>query len=1426
MSSWPFPNVPDPAKKFPNELWALDQFNSSNLASSDGSRMMDDMAATYFELTNINETTALVQLNQLDRQILAIDNSLGRALIYRQEAVITAEEAEAVSKSLNEMSDEMKSLREKIGGYLNKKNDAARDMFESIGKSIDNIIEKGLAKRGKSLIQAAKDAQKALDSSKVAFAKAQKDQSKAAEDYFNRAAGTSKQESERLKQVWEESIKTTKSTATAMDAATALGASTKDAADVVQKTITGLTRYDLVDNANKVMKQIGIDIAGGWAKVERLAKEVHKSVDVLTKGYEKHLSKFLRDEEEASEFWKEARTSSREVSKRQEERIAREIAELNKLAKAGETEEFLFRAARYNTPSMRQFASIRDGFSEMRESAEGWGYFALLDASWLGLAVTSSSRFSAGVVMMTLEAIIGDAAATALIDTMTTILGLGAEILTKLLGPEVMAVQLSVELTTDLIRYGFGWRFMDDILGMVGVSLNKTDPGLVLKEYPEFSTAAPAVVHKTDPLKLNQYDSEEMAILVDFWGEIYINEMNKRGHTYPRYQKLKPFSAVKRIPGRYINPQDHPLDLPAELAECRQIENDLEIGVLVGLDEVGSGSQVARWYPKRDKENPPLVRNLAAFPAYEKSFHWPSLDGDVHQIGGWFNERSLDPTIYAAFVLWAESGTYGPVYNLSTNSKSRNEAVRQNKLDLAQWLDPKASYYSAQLEMDNWIDSNRGRKSVYFSDMILESPKSFNEEWSGNLPSEAARLFNFARLIDKRPNISVDGTIDMYQEQNNVTGRWLYHIENREFYNRVINQHVTAYAAPITVAGRTGWVKQTRASSPDEITLFTKVMTDGDKYKQMLEEKKNETQAQWDNFVLNKLWPTYVAVEKPGRTVFGFVQKYKGFFWQDLQATCNAMLGKSRDKAWKRYAKIKSGAHIPLNMNGAHRVAFMGRFAQLAYASNTDKGASLEKEIEKKFGKILENDVVTTSLSTKGIGDWAKLVQHFILGTIERNKLFPNMFGDLHCRMFVLNNPRVIVIAFRGTTNLFEWSLNVDFMSADFMRVHMLREKEGKGVVVPDIASHGNWWVGGEEELVENPDTLMVHRGFLKGYMALHDGIQKNMLAYMKKYDIQDVFITGHSLGAALTQIAGMLTPRLPHVDTTTGAQIMKNPHCYMFSSPNVGDIRFQDHFAIMVGETAQVWNDGDIVTSLPPFLIPARDITLEGHRDALESLSNLGKGTGSNPMAGLLWGISTLFDLADFSGLLDYAAWNEFESFSYAKMVTHAEQIYNAMGKYRPLRGGGAFFRLDYNTKGYFEEYPEDPGNTAWIIRMIVSAAQKHKLALALHSLDNVMDGFDYIARTDTDAFALNNKDLPAWNGGGGIKPHRLPHRVLEKGMIIGYAHTKHHHKSYTVVDKDDVDETDMLLIPQEMSVNVARAAKRHKHNLKDASYHGSHYY
>ena len=1408
MSDWPFPNVIPPGKKFPNDLWALDQLSETNLpGDAEAGALLDEMADAYRDYSGLNRIQADIPLNMIEHQEMVIDHALGRLDIYEEAGIMGDVDVAFVRKTLVEGQEELKNLDKRVQNLLSRWNDAANDMFKAVDKSLDSIVKKGLAKTSigikkaaevteaavKATRKVAKDAIKAYDAAKAAWE----------HDVANPVA----EWNFHLAEVAMNDAKKAAGEAKAADVAA------QAALVDIEASITKLSRYDLINAVNKTMKAIGIDLAAGWVEIEKLSTGMHSAINIMTDGYAKHLEKFLNNADVGSKFWKEARDSTKEVASGKAKGIAAEIKELDALARAGKTEEFLAQAALYNTPSMRQFGLIMDEFDELRESSAEMGWFALLDARWIGFALKASGRAYMAVAMRTIEGIIGDTAAAGIYDVLATLLSFTSEVVGKLLGPEVMAAQLTIELTIDVIRHGFGWRFLDDVLGMVGLSLKSEFPYDAMKEYPEFSkTKSHHKSNKKDPLILNQYDSEELAIVLDFWGKIYIDEMKRRGHKYPEYKKLKPFTSVSRISGRYINPADHPLESDRELMECKQIEHDLDLGLLVGKDDVGKGSQVASWYPKK----PGLVRNLVSFPTYEASFHWPNKDGDVHQVDGWFNKSSLDPTLYNAFVLWAKSGTFGPIYNSSKSSRARNAAVVHNKADVAQWLDPKPDHLTAYLELSEWIDSNRGKKSVYYADMIILAPKTFKIEWLTNPPTSPISIYD---LFTKHPDRAVEGSIEMYEAEFDAIGRWKYHMFNREFYHSISVLHKTPFADFTIGEGTAYWWLNHRPSTQDEIDKYTKVIKDGDAYKKMLDDKAFETEEQWEQFVIQKLWPHYVQVEKPFRTVFGYVQKYKSFFMQDLQAVCNAFLGESRVKAWDKYHKIKLNAHIPLNMDSAHRVGFMGSFAQLAYSTDTVKGQNLEKEIEKTHGKFLENDIVSSAISKKGMGEWAREIKNFILMTHSAKDLIPKMFGDVHCRMFVLDKPRVMIIAFRGTTNVYEWTLNVDFMSGDFMKLAFT-----DNIIKQDVAKHEGTWPGKMRTLLESDKVMMVHRGFLRGFTALQPGIEKQMVKYMKKYEIEDVFITGHSLGAAMTQIAGLLVPRLPYYNKTTGEHILKNPHCYMFSSPNVGDVRFQDHFSIMTGETAQIWNDGDIVTAVPPFLIPARDVTLDGFNDALDSFKSIG--TKGSPWAGLMWGFSNLFQLGDLTSIFDPTTLSEFNDFSLSKLMSKAKLMFHAMNQYKPLRGGGAFFRLDYNSKGMFEEFPEDPGNTAWLFEMIRRAGGDPAIALDVHALGSVLENFQYIVKTDVDVFSLDNRNLPAWSHGGSIKPSRVPHRVIKDGTILGFAHSKHKHKAYSKIDKSDIDEVDMMVLPHEFHKKVERATKRHKHNLKDSSYHGSHYY
>lgn len=100
----------------------------------------------------------------------------------------------------------------------------------------------------------------------------------------------------------------------------------------------------------------------------------------------------------------------------------------------------------------------------------------------------------------------------------------------------------------------------------------------------------------------------------------------------------------------------------------------------------------------------------------------------------------------------------------------------------------------------------------------------------------------------------------------------------------------------------------------------------------------------------------------------------------------------------------------------------------------------------------------------------------------------------------------------------------------------------------------------------------MVHRGFAEGYLS----VEPQILKALKKVDGLPLYITGHSLGAALATIA---TQHLEH-DSALRDQIAA---CYTFGSPRVGDKEFDLEFKSSI---YRVINTTDIVTVVPLLLM------------------------------------------------------------------------------------------------------------------------------------------------------------------------------------------------------------------------------------------------
>jgi hypothetical protein len=95
-----------------------------------------------------------------------------------------------------------------------------------------------------------------------------------------------------------------------------------------------------------------------------------------------------------------------------------------------------------------------------------------------------------------------------------------------------------------------------------------------------------------------------------------------------------------------------------------------------------------------------------------------------------------------------------------------------------------------------------------------------------------------------------------------------------------------------------------------------------------------------------------------------------------------------------------------------------------------------------------------------------------------------------------------------------------------------------------------------------------VHKGFAEAYLS----IEPQVLDGLKKIRGLPLYITGHSLGAALATIATQYLERDPFWRDEIAA-------CYTFGSPRVGDHEFDREFKSSI---YRVVNTTDIVTTIP----------------------------------------------------------------------------------------------------------------------------------------------------------------------------------------------------------------------------------------------------
>ena len=144
---------------------------------------------------------------------------------------------------------------------------------------------------------------------------------------------------------------------------------------------------------------------------------------------------------------------------------------------------------------------------------------------------------------------------------------------------------------------------------------------------------------------------------------------------------------------------------------------------------------------------------------------------------------------------------------------------------------------------------------------------------------------------------------------------------------------------------------------------------------------------------------------------------------------------------------------------------------------------------------------------------------------------------------FIMANSDLVIVTFRGTESRTDWKNNLDFVLS-----------EGYG--------------GRGDELQGR-----VHRGFSQALDSVWGQVKRIINQFQNQG--QTLWITGHSLGAALATLA--VSRLVLGEDKPVGG-------LYTFGSPRVGDRVFSQNFNnLFKGQSFRLVNHTDIVTRVPP---------------------------------------------------------------------------------------------------------------------------------------------------------------------------------------------------------------------------------------------------
>lgn len=1114
--------------------------------------------------------------------------------------------------------------------------------------------------------------------------------------------------------------------------------------------------------------------------------------------------------------------------------VQKQLQEVEFALVAGSEEERIARlislTAEYLSPSFKFRVMIMEDLEIIRTEFEARWWWIVFRIGYTGVALVDLSIKTVPFLFLRgLELTMGTEAATILYDTITSILKFGVDVVATAFLLEVQLVLLGFYATIHaFIDHNFGTWLNNVLTTVIPSGLVDQIQSIRILQYDDFSSL---VNQKTSTVSADQLwrtDHKEFKFVLDYWCDLFFQLQHQSTgfqHIYTPYADYK--SIVKRV-GKYINPANHPYDTDEELQQSLRIEQELD----GGLVDNPYNSLCTDVIPKRKG----LVRNLVHFPASHNTVAWPNPDGVMYQSEGNFWPRSVDDHVSNLWIYWAESGAWGTAFNYKNATEAdKKKAIETNLKDLKAYLDPQIDDPLVAFEIKDWLTGNNGTKKILQQDMSKLTLATLQYEMTHDVDNSP----RWVDIMGFKSEIPFNEVVeDFILEFKNKTGRYPATPIAMKFYDQVINEHKIGYITFVNVLETYAMTIVHRKATEQEIGFYTNVKKQIISYFEKLKSSTETTQQTWEQFTWETTFSAWKTDTGP-RNTWGYITKYRILFIGEIQEHVNIMAQDKKESIWKEYLRRLQEINVPLNTNRFQRLAFTAKMNYYGFSDDPAISSQFDDQIKAIGKNVLENQLFTTGVTTANMAAWAKKVAIHLLNPLNFKVDFPVMFGDLHARVIVISDPKpTCFILFRGTTNAWEWTIDADFSASEVMSLQVNEHTFQLNTIKSTIVSEGA--IAEYERVRNDPNNIILHQGFYRAWLAFRQPIIDFLLSTYQKYDIQDVIVTGHSLGGAIAQIACLEIPSLPRKElktttpsmyglysrptyTTPGKITYIRPHGYFFSSPAPGDRKFSLLFARQVGESAFSFIDGDIVTMVPLFFIPSKeswgDQTVAHVISDLFSIRNI-----EGRYLDIGWTIvSRVFQ--SFNLPVDVNAWRTNGKFDWNKIGLNAFNIYTHMNEYKAYHGQGVYLRMQLS--GYVTETAYDSSISESAFSTIMSPLWSIETAKYIHILATISKTMDLVAERNPDLFAqVDRMEFPDWNKIITNPPPEEPPTVLysmiQQGKAIAMASTRKRSRNAMFITSDDIIPGSIVKLPdhEQIQDTVRRANRRKRTRIVDSTY------